>query len=148
MRITLISNFYHSKYVWFIRQLFYVHNLRKTLTMLINDLSDSNHSSKLTVWKRKKQIKTEQQANQTHNNLMSILVFVHDSYLLCDYCKYWVGVSRNEYVLLSINMLSTSNLGHKYKVHVIKIITNSYHICIRNYEYDSILLSFLIIITF
>ena len=46
MHTTLRSNSQHSKYIWFIRLLIQIHNFRKILIILRNNLSDSNHSLK------------------------------------------------------------------------------------------------------
>ena len=74
-----------------------IHNLKIS--------SDTNHSSKFIVvvvvaFVKKEKLhtqakKTEQQAEQTHNLLINILVFVCDSYLFCASCIYWVMESRN-----------------------------------------------------
>ena len=37
-----------------------------------------------------------QQAKQTHNLLVGIVVFVRESYLFCDSCKCWIKESRNQ----------------------------------------------------
>ena len=64
-------------------------------------MNDSNHSSIFTVlvfaaFTKKEEIKSQtQQAKQTHNLLVSIVVFVRESYLFCDSSKYCVMESRN-----------------------------------------------------
>ena len=79
---TLTSNLLHSKYVSFISLLIEIH---KFIQILINDSSDSNHSSTFTVlvvatFTKKEEIKTQiQQAKPTHNILLSIAVFVYES---------------------------------------------------------------------
>ena len=70
--------------------------------ILINDSSDSNHSSTFTVlvvaaFTKKAERKTQrQQAKQTHNLQTSIVVFVRESYLFCASCKCRFMDSRNQ----------------------------------------------------
>ena len=77
----------------------HIHKFRKKLIILIND---ADHSSKFTVLvvvafteteERKRQ---RQQAKQTLNLLLSIVVFVSESYLFCDSYKCRVMGSRNQ----------------------------------------------------
>ena len=75
------------------------HEFRK---ILINDSNDSNHSLKFTVLvvaafaKKEERKRQRQQAKQTHNLLLGIVVFVCDSYLFCDSCKCRFMKSRNQ----------------------------------------------------
>ena len=61
--------------------------------ILINDSSDWKHSSKFTVLvvvgvtKKEESERQRQQAKQTHNLLLSIVVLVRESYLFCDSCN-------------------------------------------------------------
>ena len=54
---------------------------------------------------------------QTYNDLVSILVFVCESYLLCASCIFRVmqrlSKSITSYVFLSMNMMSTSNFEYE-----------------------------------
>ena len=88
----------HSKYVWFICQLIQIHKFRKILIILIKDSSYSIHLSKFTALAYKTRRRQRQQAKQTHNLLLSIVVVVfgRESYLFCDSCKCWVKESRNQ----------------------------------------------------
>ena len=80
---TLTSNIWHSKYVWFIRLLILVHKFRKIFIILINDSSDSNHSSKfsvLVIFSFKIRSKKKTKTASIFCLLLSIVVFVRESY--------------------------------------------------------------------
>ena len=66
--------------------------------ILINSTSSLNYLIKFTALAKQ----TEQQAEQTHNLIMSILVFIRDSYLFCDSLRVEINnvipVVQNEYV--------------------------------------------------
>ena len=74
----------------------------KILIILRNYASNSNHSSKFTVLVVVAMTKeTYKQTEQTHNLLISILVFVRVSYLFCASCMFYYGESKSttSYVL-------------------------------------------------
>ena len=57
--------------------------------ILINDSKDSNHSSKFAFTKKEETKRQRQLAKPTNNLLLSIVVFVCESYLFCDSGK-WI----------------------------------------------------------
>ena len=116
------------KYVWFIRLLIQIHKHSKILVILIND---ANQSSKLTacICKKKEERKRQRpQAKQTHNRLLSIVVFVRESYLFCASCifKLWRVEINSSCVLLSVRTKSTSNFEYEQYEHDIKISMNNH----------------------
>ena len=60
------------------------------------DSNDSNHLIKFKILVVEEEERKRQQAKQTHNLLMSIVVFVHDLYIFCDSCKCRFMESRNQ----------------------------------------------------
>ena len=81
----LTSNSYHSKYVWFISALIYIHNIRKILVILINDSSDSTQ-------KEKGDISTKDRAANRTNIQPS--------------CEYFSAHTRITLIFWFVNMLS------------------------------------------
>ena len=79
---TLTSNSYHSKYVWFI-------SLLNQTFIKISSLSCCRIYNKRKQTHKQKKKKPHQQAEQQHNHLVSISVFVSESYL---FCVSWVYV--------------------------------------------------------
>ena len=67
--------------------LYSIYKFRKILLLYINELNDSNHSSTFTFLdvaafrKQEERKRQRQQAKQTHSLLLSIVVFVYESYL-------------------------------------------------------------------
>ena len=76
--------------------------IRKILIILINDSSDSNHSLKFTFLvivafvKKEERQRQRQQAKQTHNLLLSFVVFLCESYLFCGSYECRFMDSRNQ----------------------------------------------------
>ena len=70
----------------------------------------------------KKKDKDSKQSN-AHNLLVSIVVFVCESYLFCDSCKCSIMESRNQqhHVYLSKSMMTTSNFEYVRYEYDIKI---------------------------
>ena len=86
---TTTLNSYQSKYVW----VEWLESFIKILSLVVLLHSQINE--------------TEQHAKQTHNHLMSILVFLRES-LFCASCICWVMESRiatKSYVLLSMMII-------------------------------------------
>ena len=73
--------------------LIWIHEFGKILTIHVNDSSDSNHSSIFTVLvvasftKKEERQRKREQAKYTHHPLLSIVVFVSESYIFHDSCK-------------------------------------------------------------
>ena len=93
-----------------------------------------HHSSKFTVLIVKKKIfKKSQQAKQTHNLLVSIVVFVCESYLFCD-SVYMLNKGESQSttscVVLSMSTMNTSNFKYEQYEYDMKISMNAckYHI--------------------
>ena len=60
---------------------------------------------------------------------MRILGFVGESYLFYDSCMYMQSYGESKstsYVMLNMNMMSTSNIEYEQRSHGIKINTNDY----------------------
>ena len=94
-RTTLTSNSYHSKHVCFKSLLIWIHNFRKILIICA-------YKWFLSFVVRQKQ---KDLCVQTHNLLMSMLVFLNNSYLFCVSCICWgmdQSISITSYVLCSI----------------------------------------------
>ena len=68
---------------------------KKLFIILINDSNQLVYSLSCFIYKKKKE-KHRHKAKQLHNLLLSIVVFVHESYLFCDSYKCWVKESRKQ----------------------------------------------------
>ena len=98
MSITLTSNSYHSQYIGFIGLVIQIHNFRK---ILITDTSDSNQ------WKQKK---TSSKANiQPSTEYCSVCKRIILIWCFVYMLSYAESKTKTSYMLLSMNMMSTSN---------------------------------------
>ena len=91
----------------------------------MNNSNYSNHLLKFTILvvvaftkkEERKRQRQRQQAKQTLNLLLSIIVFVCESYLFCVSCirmlSYGKSKSTTSCILLSMSTMSTSNFEFK-----------------------------------
>ena len=109
---TLKWNSYHSKYIWFI----YIHTyklIRIRFEWLKSFIIIYSLSCCCIYKKRKRQ---RQQAKQTHNLLLSIVVFVRESYFTYASCIHMLSSgepkSPTPWLLLSMSTMSISNFEY------------------------------------
>ena len=126
MSTTLTSNSYHSKYVWFICLLYYNTHKWFEWRELFTKIDSLSCCCCIYKKKRKKKTKTASKAI-IQLLLLSIVVFVCESNLFCDSCKFHGELkSTTSWVLLSTSTMSTSNLEYEYCEYDIKISRNAY----------------------
>ena len=140
MHTMLPSNSYHSKCVWFISLHIQIHNLRKILKNTYKWFQRFELFIKIYIYnkrkKARKQKRQRKQAEQTHNLLLNILMFVCESYLFCDswnMLSYGETKSRTSYVLLSMLTLNM-NRGSMYEYTWILITDLLFEFPLRHFK--------------